>query len=344
MTSHRILQLNAVSTAACGLGLLAGRGTLYVLFGLDTPTLLDVIAVGLLAYAGMLAAAALQRPVSRPVLMAFTAADVLWVAASALVLLLFWAAARRRRALPDHRRRGCRRGLRHAAVPRGQERPRNGAAGVTVWERPPLPRVACACCARAAAGYDGSCGPSCWRRTSRCDRRDRAAGRCHSASARDVSVRRRSDAGRRAGDARPARALQRRRDRTLPAGHPPHVCGRPVHRARPRAPASPRRRGQCAGPAGHAEPRGGGAALPWRGRSRVRSLGRGAARRDHALRRLGRGEALRERFGELHGTAVRGGHHGPGVDAAGDRVRRSRACAASRASAAQRPRPGGSRS
>lgn len=91
MTSHRILQLNAVSTAACGLGLLAGRGTLYVLFGLDTPTLLDVIAVGLLAYAGMLAAAALQRPVSRPVLMAFTAADVLWVAASALVLLLFWA-------------------------------------------------------------------------------------------------------------------------------------------------------------------------------------------------------------------------------------------------------------
>ena len=49
LTSHRILQLNAVSTAACGLGLLAGRGTLYVLFGLDAPTLLDVIAVGLLA-------------------------------------------------------------------------------------------------------------------------------------------------------------------------------------------------------------------------------------------------------------------------------------------------------
>ena len=91
MTSHRILQLNAASTAACAVGLLATRGTLYSLFGLDAPILLDVLAVGLLVYAGALALAAHRQPVSRQALMAFTVADGLWVAASAVVLLLFWA-------------------------------------------------------------------------------------------------------------------------------------------------------------------------------------------------------------------------------------------------------------
>ena len=89
MTSHRILQLNAVSTAACGVGMLATRGTLHSFFGLDTPTLLDLLALGLLVYAGALAFAA-RQPVTRQVLMAFTVADALWVVASAIVLLLFW--------------------------------------------------------------------------------------------------------------------------------------------------------------------------------------------------------------------------------------------------------------
>ena len=48
MTSHRILHLNALSTAACAIGMLATRGTLHQLFGLDTSLLLDVLAVGLL--------------------------------------------------------------------------------------------------------------------------------------------------------------------------------------------------------------------------------------------------------------------------------------------------------
>jgi hypothetical protein len=91
MTSHRILQLNAVSTAACALGMLATRSTLYSLFGLDVPILLDMVAVGLLVYAGALAFAAQRQPVTRQALMAFTAADVLWVVASVVVLLLFWA-------------------------------------------------------------------------------------------------------------------------------------------------------------------------------------------------------------------------------------------------------------
>jgi hypothetical protein len=91
MTSHRILQLNAVATAACALGILATRGTLHSLFGLEAPLLLDVLAVGLLAYAGALAFAARHQPLSRQALIAFTVADAMWVAASAIVLVLFWA-------------------------------------------------------------------------------------------------------------------------------------------------------------------------------------------------------------------------------------------------------------
>ena len=47
MTSHRIRQLNAASTAVCALGMFAARGGLYPLFGLDGPSLLDALAVGL---------------------------------------------------------------------------------------------------------------------------------------------------------------------------------------------------------------------------------------------------------------------------------------------------------
>jgi hypothetical protein len=90
MTSHRILELNAVSTAACAVGMFATRGILHPLFGLDAPILLDLLAVGLLAYAGALAFAAQRQPVSRQALMFFTVADAIWVVASAIVLVLFW--------------------------------------------------------------------------------------------------------------------------------------------------------------------------------------------------------------------------------------------------------------
>ncbi|AMY07908.1 hypothetical protein LuPra_01091 [Luteitalea pratensis] len=90
MTSHRVLQLNALTTAGCGLGTVATRGDLHALFGLEAPILLDAIAVGLLAYAGALAFAAQRQPVSRQALMFFTVADAIWVVASAIVLLLFW--------------------------------------------------------------------------------------------------------------------------------------------------------------------------------------------------------------------------------------------------------------
>ncbi len=90
MTSHRILQLNAVSTAACAVAMLLTRGTLHTFFGLEGPVLLDIIAVGLLGYAGALAFAAGRPPISRSTLMFFTIADVIWVVGSALVLLMLW--------------------------------------------------------------------------------------------------------------------------------------------------------------------------------------------------------------------------------------------------------------
>lgn len=90
MTSHRILNLNALSTAACAVVMLVTRQSLYLLFGLDGPIVLDVVAVGLLAYAGALAVTARRRMVSREALLFFTVADILWVVASAAVLVLFW--------------------------------------------------------------------------------------------------------------------------------------------------------------------------------------------------------------------------------------------------------------
>ena len=90
MTSNQILQLNAFSTAASAVGMLAFRSTLYRLFGADSPVLFDVVAIGLLIYAGALVAVARAPLVGRRALMAFTVADGVWVLASAIVLLLFW--------------------------------------------------------------------------------------------------------------------------------------------------------------------------------------------------------------------------------------------------------------
>ena len=91
MTPQRILQLNAASTAACAVGMLIARGSLYSLFGLASPALLDGLAAGLLAYAAALVIAARRQPVDRRALVAFGMADAGWVVASGVVLVLFWA-------------------------------------------------------------------------------------------------------------------------------------------------------------------------------------------------------------------------------------------------------------
>jgi hypothetical protein len=90
MKAHRILQLNALSTVAGAAGMLAVRRPLFPLFGLGSPQLLDIIAVGLLAYAGVLALVTRNCPIGRAVLIAATIGDAVWIAGSAVVLLLFW--------------------------------------------------------------------------------------------------------------------------------------------------------------------------------------------------------------------------------------------------------------
>lgn len=90
MTSNRILQLNAIATAACGLGMLLTRAVLFQFFGAAGPLLFDVIAVALLGYAAALWISSRQPQVNRGTLLAFTVADGMWVVGSAVVLLLFW--------------------------------------------------------------------------------------------------------------------------------------------------------------------------------------------------------------------------------------------------------------
>jgi hypothetical protein len=91
MTPQNILLLNGTSTAACGIGMLLTRGFLFTQFNLSSPWLLDVIAVGLLAYAGALIVAARRETVERQALLAFTVADAAWVVASVVVLTIYWA-------------------------------------------------------------------------------------------------------------------------------------------------------------------------------------------------------------------------------------------------------------
>ena len=87
----RILTLNAFSTAGCALAMLLGRGFLYPLFGLSSPMLLDVLAVGLLAYAAALWIVSRQDSISPRSLLAFALVDDAWVVGSAIALELFWA-------------------------------------------------------------------------------------------------------------------------------------------------------------------------------------------------------------------------------------------------------------
>ena len=90
MPAHRILQLNGSATAVSAVALLAARGIRPPLFGLASPTLLDVIAVAFFAYAGALFAAGARQPVTARTMMVFTAVDAVWVVGSAIVLMLYW--------------------------------------------------------------------------------------------------------------------------------------------------------------------------------------------------------------------------------------------------------------
>ena len=90
MTAQRILQFNAVTTAACAMAMIAARNTLYPWFGLASPMPIDGVAVGFIAYAGVMLSASRRHPVERQALLPFAIADWAWVAATAVVLVVYW--------------------------------------------------------------------------------------------------------------------------------------------------------------------------------------------------------------------------------------------------------------
>ena len=90
MAPNYILRTNAVATAVCAIGMLTMRETLWPIFGLDSPVLLDGIAIFFLGYSGALAFAARGQLVDRRALIAFAIGDAVWVIGSVLLLLLFW--------------------------------------------------------------------------------------------------------------------------------------------------------------------------------------------------------------------------------------------------------------
>jgi hypothetical protein len=90
MTANRILQLNAVITAASAAALLLARPYLYPLFGLSSPLWLDAATLVFIVYAAALVIAARRTIVPRAALWAFAIGDGTCFAVSVLLLLVFW--------------------------------------------------------------------------------------------------------------------------------------------------------------------------------------------------------------------------------------------------------------
>jgi hypothetical protein len=91
ITGKDIILIDAVASGSSGLLMLAARSILYPYFGLQSPFVLDVVAVGFLAYAATIVVPAIRNAVvPRTTLMTVAAANALYVVASAGVLIAFW--------------------------------------------------------------------------------------------------------------------------------------------------------------------------------------------------------------------------------------------------------------
>ena len=90
MNAHRILQLNAVTTAISAAAMIVARPILYPLFGLSSPLWLDVATIVFIAYAAALLFVARRPVVRRLELFAFSIGDGLCFAAGLVVLIAFW--------------------------------------------------------------------------------------------------------------------------------------------------------------------------------------------------------------------------------------------------------------
>jgi hypothetical protein len=90
LTAHRAVLIDAAATAAAAALMFAVRPLLYPYFGLTSPMLLDVTAAAFIAYAAIIALAALRPVIPRGALMTIVGANVAYVAASLAVLVVFW--------------------------------------------------------------------------------------------------------------------------------------------------------------------------------------------------------------------------------------------------------------
>lgn len=89
---RRTLFANAIFSALSGAALVAFGAVLAPLFGLESATFLLVIGGGLLPFAALVGASARSPGLERRRVLAFAAADVAWVAGSAVILVVAWSA------------------------------------------------------------------------------------------------------------------------------------------------------------------------------------------------------------------------------------------------------------
>ncbi len=90
LTARHTLLIDAAATTATGLLMLAGRTRLYPYFGLESPFLLDVVAIAFIVYAAIIAVVARRDEVSRTAVMTTAAANAGYVVASVALLIMFW--------------------------------------------------------------------------------------------------------------------------------------------------------------------------------------------------------------------------------------------------------------
>ena len=88
MLLRATLVANGLSTALCGLALLAAPGTLATLLGVPRPALITAVGAGLVLYAAGLFWTARRRPIPAPAAWTAIALDLGWVAGSVVLLEL----------------------------------------------------------------------------------------------------------------------------------------------------------------------------------------------------------------------------------------------------------------
>jgi hypothetical protein len=90
LTARHAILVDAAATTATAVLMLASRILLHPYFGLASPILLDAVAVAFIAYAAIIALAAMRPVISRATLLTIAGANAAYVVASIALLAMFW--------------------------------------------------------------------------------------------------------------------------------------------------------------------------------------------------------------------------------------------------------------